>query len=463
MPRSACTSTSPLRYRPPTPGVNALNVSRDADTLIIGAGAAGLAAASELAANGHHVTVFEARKRLGGRILTDRTTTAPVPIELGAEFIHGESPAVMRWLAAARDVAIDASRERWSVAGGGLRRADGGLRELNRVFARLSAPHPDVSFAEYLERHRRSVPPAIRRRARMLVEGFDAADVTRISAREVLDEWSGPAAADGPTFRPGRGYDTLIQAIRDTLPADRATLQLGTIVREVAWRKGRVTIDAERHGEPVRLQAARTIVTLPLGVLQLPAASPHAVRFTPELRAKRSALEHLATGPVIKVVMQFARPFWAELDGSRYRNAAFFFAPQATFPTFWTSLPLRSSVLVAWCAGSRAQALVGKTRDEILTSVVASLRSLFGRRNYHAMLESVSFHDWQADPFACGAYSYVMTGGTRARRALAVPVEDTLFFAGEACDTEGAAATVGGALQSGARAARQVLERVAAS
>lgn len=440
-----------------------MSLTGEADTLIIGAGAAGLAAASELASHGHPVLVLEARERLGGRILTDRTALAPVPIELGAEFIHGESPPVLRWLEAAKDVAIDASWERWTVQGAGLRPADGDLRELKRAFARLSAPRHDMSFAEYLERHRRSVPPAIRRLARMIVEGFDAADVTRISAREVLDEWSGPAAVAGPTFRPARGYDTLIQAIRDTLPADLATVQPGTIVREIAWRKGRVKVEAERHGERVRIEAARAIVTLPLGVLQLPPASPHAVRFTPELRDKGSALGHLASGPAIRVVLTFSRPFWAELNGSRYRNAAFFFAPRATFPTFWTSLPVRTSILVAWCAGSNAAKLAGKNKDEIVASVMASLRTVFGRRNYRSMLESVAWHDWQADPFACGAYSYVMTRGARARRALAEPVDDTLFFAGEACDTDGESATVGGALESGARAARQLLAHMAAS
>jgi monoamine oxidase len=440
-----------------------LTVSRDADTLIIGAGAAGLAAASELVANDRHVLIVEARERIGGRILTDRSTLSPIPIELGAEFIHGESPALLRRLAAARDVVIDAPRERWIVQSTGLRRADARLKALKRVFGRLSRPKRDMSFAEYLDRHRRSMPPAIRELARMMVEGFDAADAARISALEVLDEWSGPVAADAPTFRPGRGYDALMASIRDALPAERAVLQFGTVVRAITWAKGQVTIEAERHGEPARFEAERAIVTLPLGVLQLPADSPNAVRFDPELPGKRRSLVQLGAGPVAKVVMQFARPFWAELDGARYRNAAFFFAPQATFPTFWTSLPLRSSVLVAWCAGSRTRALIGKTRDEILASVMASLRVLFGRRNYRSMLEAVSWHDWQTDPFACGAYSYVMTGGGRARRSLAAPVADTLFFAGEACDTEGSAGTVGGALQSGARAARQVIDATATS
>jgi monoamine oxidase len=249
----------------------------------------------------------------------------------------------------------------------------------------------------------------------------------------------------------------LIQSIRQTLRAEHATLQFGTIVRAIAWRKGGVTIEAERHGEPIRIQAARAIITLPLGVLQLPAASPNSVRFNPELRSKRRALMHLAAGPAIKVVLSFARPFWAEVQRSRYRNAAFFFAPQAKFPTFWTSLPLRTSMLVAWCAGPNAERLAGKGDDEIIASVMDSLRAIFGRRNYASLLENVSWHDWQGDPFSCGAYSYVLTHGARARRWLARPLEDTLFFAGEACDTDGEAATVGGALQSGIRAAQQVL------
>jgi monoamine oxidase len=435
-----------------------MSVSEEADTLIIGAGAAGLAAASELVSNGHHVLVLEARERLGGRVLTDRKTLAPVPIELGAEFIHGESHVLLSRLKAANDVAIDASRERWIVQGARLRRAGEQLQQLKRIFGRLSAPDRDMSFAEFLQRHRRSVPPAARQLACRMVEGFDAADVSRISAREVLQEWSGPAAADGPTFRPARGYDALMQSIRHTLPADRATLQLGSIVRSVTWRKGRVTIEAQRHGETIRVQAARAIVTLPLGVLQLPPASPDSVRFTPELRSKRKALAHLAAGPAIKVVMNFARPFWTELHEGRYREAAFFFAPQATFPTFWTTLPLRTSILVAWCAGPKADQLAGKGGKAVIASVMDSLRAIFGRLDYSSLLEYVSWHDWQRDPFSCGAYSYVMTHGASARRSLAEPVDDTLFFAGEACDTGGEAATVGGALQSGARTAQRVLE-----
>ena len=439
-------------------------VSEDAATLIVGAGAAGLAAAAELTSADHNVVILEARDRLGGRILTDRTNCAPVPIEHGAEFIHGASSTVMSWLRTANQVAVDAPRNRWMVQAGTLRPGNEVLQELKRRFDRISPPRRDLAFADFLRRHTRSLPPAVRELACMMVQGFDAADASRISAIEVLEEWSGDSAADAPTFRPAQGYDALIHSIRQSLKAKRATLHLGTVVREIAWRKGRVVIDAHRHGEAVRIEAARAIVTLPLGVLQLPPASAGSVRFVPELRSKRSALMHLATGPVIKVVMVFARPFWAELHDCRYRDASFFFAPKAPFPTFWTSLPQRTSILVAWAAGPNASRLADKNRDEIIGAVFDSLRATFDRRlNYGAMLESASWHDWQRDPFACGAYSYLLAKGANARRSLARPLDDTLFFAGEACDTQEEAATVGGALQSGTRAARQVLESAAGS
>ncbi|HSC05824.1 MAG TPA: FAD-dependent oxidoreductase, partial [Steroidobacteraceae bacterium] len=101
----------------------------------------------------------------------------------------------------------------------------------------------------------------------------------------------------------------------------------------------------------------------------------------------------------------------------------------------------------------------GQDKDQVLAHVLDSLRALFGRRvSYSSLLESVSWHDWQNDPYSCGAYSYVLAKGAKARGALARPIEDTLFFAGEAADAKGDAGTVGGALQSGERVARDVLE-----
>ena len=103
--------------------------------------------------------------------------------------------------------------------------------------------------------------------------------------------------------------------------------------------------------------------------------------------------------------------------------------------------------------------MAGLPGPAIVRNAVAALKSLFGNQcDVESQLETSYFHDWQRDPYARGAYAYVKTGGSRARKALAAPLKETLYFAGEASDYEGEAGTVAGALHSGMRAARQMLE-----
>jgi monoamine oxidase len=185
---------------------------------------------------------------------------------------------------------------------------------------------------------------------------------------------------------------------------------------------------------------------------------PGAVQFTPTLDRKHEALAALASGAALKVILLFRRPFWEEIEGGRYRQAGFFQAPQAQFPTFWTALPQRVPMLVAWAGGPRARCMSGASVAEIVHCAVESAQSLFGTAcEVASELAGAYVHDWQSDPHAAGAYSYVQVGGEGARKALAAPLADTLFFAGEATDYEGENGTVAGALQSGLRAARDVL------
>jgi monoamine oxidase len=176
------------------------------------------------------------------------------------------------------------------------------------------------------------------------------------------------------------------------------------------------------------------------------------------LSGKKKALRGLAPSPVIKVALRFRTAFWEARAGGRYANAAFLRAPGAPyFPSFWTALPVRAPLLVAWAGGPRATRLSGTGAPNMIRRAEESLRSLFGPRTPHA--EAAYVHDWQEDPYARGAYSYVTVGGQGARRALAQPLRDTLYFAGEATDYEGEHGTVAGALRSGTRAARDLMKR----
>jgi monoamine oxidase len=435
--------------------------SESADILVIGAGAAGLAAAAELAPSGRSVLVLEARERTGGRVWSLGVPRVPVPVELGAEFIHGRPQVLFSLLRKAGLAAVDRTGSAWHVERGRLCRADGAFAEIRRAIRKARRPVKDVSFETYLEREMRRLSPRARLLARRRVEGYDAADPTRVSALAILAEWSGEDDAAAPShFRPLGGYGAVLAALESALEGSCVEIRRETVVRSVRWERGRVEVEGTSCGASFRASAARAIITLPLGVLKLAQEEPNAVRFVPALAQKRKALDRLAPSPALKVVMRFSEPFWEKIDRGRYADAAFFRASNTAFPVFWTALPVRIPLLTAWAGGPHAERMANLDTEEIVARAVASAKTLFGARaRIERRLEAAWVHDWQRDPFARGAYSYVLVSGGGARRTLALPIADTLFFAGEATDAAGEHGTVAGALQSGIRAAREALTR----
>ena len=157
-------------------------------------------------------------------------------------------------------------------------------------------------------------------------------------------------------------------------------------------------------------------------------------------------------GTATRITLVFRERFWE----AAVPNLSFLFALENTPPTWWTSAPNPSPALTGWLAGPRAlRAATGAAlKDQALTT----LATVFKRNDLPALLTSFHTHDWQADPYSLGAYSYAPAGALTASDDLAVPVENTLYFAGEHTDTTGHWGTVHAALRSGQRAAAQILE-----
>jgi monoamine oxidase len=432
------------------------------DVIVIGAGAAGLIAAGELAAAGRSVVVLEARDRVGGRIWTRREAGLAVPVELGAEFIHGPAPVTRGLLARAGVPAVDSSDLHLALREGRIEPRDDFFPRLLHALEQTDVlTRQDMSFDTFLEEHLATVlSPAERARARRMAEGFDAADPARASARAIVAEWTGDTLGGAPQSRPRDGFESLLAALLAPLQGGRVRLHLQATVREVRWSRGTVEVRSDFLGTPCTVRAPRALVTVPLGVLQQPAGATAAVQFSPALTMKREALHGLASGPVVKVLLRFATSFWDTLYDARYQGVSFFHCPDTEVPTFWTAAPAHAPLLVAWAGGPRVARIAGggATAESVVRTALASVQALFGDAvDVAAELTGYYYHDWQHDPFACGAYSYVTVGGSGARHALALPVDGTLFFAGEATNTDDDAGTVEGAVQSGLRAAREML------
>ena len=437
--------------------------------LVLGAGAAGLAAARVLSQAGLRVTVIEARPRVGGRILTLHDSRAPIPLELGAEFIHGERAETLS-VAQAAGLAVLEMPGFHEVVTAGRFKPMGDFWELvdrmnHDLARRVASRGKDFPVSEYLDSAR--VPASRRGMLRDFLQGFYAAHPERLSAQSLAADADSAEERDevgGKQFRIANGGDTLMKWLRDGLDPDRTEVRLSTVAEAVQWKQHAVSV-ACRGGDraplpPLTGRAA--VITLPLAILKA-----GAVRFDPALPGKQRALAGIETGQVFKIVLRFRRAFWDKPEFLKERRAKsgsngsglnFLHAHGTEVPTWWTTLPVRSPVLTGYVGGVAAEQLLAEEPPSRLERSLVALSEILAvpRRELEEQLDAWASHDWRADPFARGAYSYIGVGGSGAPRALGRPVEGTLFFAGEA--TNGAEiGTVAGALSSGRRVARDVL------
>jgi monoamine oxidase len=415
------------------------------DALIIGAGAAGLMAARELARAGKRVVVLEASHRMGGRMLTLFETRAGMPIELGAEFVHGDAPVTTRLLDEARLATVPVSGEHVRSDRGELSPQGPIWARMARVFAKMNAERKtDRSFQEFLDTRPGGAPLARDRElALAFVQGFDGANPALISEKS-LAEQGNPTEGAAHARRIVNGYAALVVHLEREVAG---LVRLETAAQHIAWGDAGVRV-TDRTGT---VHAARAVVlTVPLPLLQ------DGVRLEPDVPALRRAVNQLLMGHVARVCVVVRERFWEE----KARKLAFVHAPRRPLTVWWTQHPVQAPVLVGWAGGPAALELTNSGAIEDVA--IAELGHVFRMRRARAesLVESIYWHDWSNDPFVRGAYSYVGVGGVSAPRTLARSIAGRVFLAGEATDAA-SGGTVEAALASGERAARAVLRALA--
>ena len=462
-------------------------MSSKADVVIIGAGAAGLAAARELTRHGLRVVVLEARDRVGGRIHTIRDTGSAIPIELGAEFVHGGAPITRKLLREGGLPLVDVAGERYQSDRRGFVRLADYWSRLGRILRLLENDRkPDRSFADFLaERPGGHKLARERSLASQWVRGFQAADPGIVSER-AMAEGSPDDGQDRAIARTVDGYASLV----NLLAADVPDVRLDAPVSRISWTRGHVTA----LGESVETTARAAIITCPVpllshwgqtqkknwgqtqkklggqtrNVLDGPNGGDGSIAFDPALpAAHQRALDQLATGDIVRASLVLDEPFWrskAVGKNKSLRCLSFVHAGHDGMPVCWTTYPVESPVLVAWFGFPESAELVAKSRDEIESETISAVARLFHTtpRTLERRVRACYFHNWSTDPLTRGAYSYARVGGSDAEKTLSRSIEGTIWLAGEAYDSEGRTGTVEGAIGSGQRAARlavQALER----
>jgi monoamine oxidase len=341
---------------------------------------------------------------------------------------------------------------------------------LNALMDLMSLDQPDQTFQDFLvslpddEASRKAKSVATR-----YVQGFHAARIDRIGVHGLIKANQAEDEVEGNNgFRIPGGYDLVTQALHDEAVAGGALLRLDTIVKAVHWSSGGVEVICMSNGSTETFTGSCVLITLPLGVLQAQTDDFGAVRFIPDLpEEKQTAIRGLEMGHVVHITLRFRERFWEKLsprgDGvsENFRDLGFIHYPETPFPTWWTLLHIRAPLLVGWIGGPNAEHLkgAGLSQDELLNEALKSLQVIFGVSEswLRQLLVSSHTHNWSSDPFTRGGYAYLPVGGLKAQQTLAQSVNKVLFFAGEATSV-GHVGTVHGAIESGLRAAKEILK-----
>lgn len=431
----------------------------DADVIIVGAGVAGLTCAEILAEAGLSVLILEGRDRVGGRILTHYDEKDLFPIELGAEFVHGEHPLLIKRIEAAGLRLRQINEEPWCKEEDGLQKCGEFWAQTEKVLDSLRVTRPDRSFAQFLKTPKgRSFTTDARDSAVRYVEGFNAARANEISVNSLVHGLRTEEKIDGDKqFRIVNGYAALVADIYLRLQKLGVRVETGCEVRRVHWKKNAVRVHVrDMH----RLITARQAVfTIPLGVLQA-----GSIKFSPALTKKQNAAKKLRMGEVVRVALRFRERFWENIrpqpGGATLRRMGFLFSQDPVFPTWWTQMSSHAPLLVGWSPSWHTRTLAGRSQAAIARRALTSLSRILeiSERELRSVLLESHLHDWQADRFSLGAYSYVKRSGEPAIRELSRVEDHTLFFAGEHTVSDGTNGTIHGAIESGSRAARELLK-----
>ncbi|PTL81597.1 NAD(P)/FAD-dependent oxidoreductase [Vitiosangium sp. GDMCC 1.1324] len=425
--------------------------------VVIGAGAAGLKAARDLARKGATVTVLEARNRVGGRAWTD--TSLGTPVDLGCRWLHGviskdlTNPRSNPWARIARQLGTEAYEEPeienhlfHGTTEGEMEMLWNVYDELERSIVEAGEQGQDRAASEVVPLPgARPVALVARTMLGPLEESTELDNFSTLDKARVSDE--------GSNFLWSKGYGELIKSYgkRVCEGYDKLKIHFSHVVKRILWDGPTVRVKVEVEGKDVLFEADAVVVTVPTACIN----DEDGLKFEPPLPTQtRTALTNLPLGHYLKVALKFKDKL---MEQPRNNCTLYQSGGDTPFRKFTLNLD-GSTIAVAYAGGQRAAELAMHPPEDVARLALEALELTLGDKLGDKLADPPNqlVYNWTTDPFSRGAYSYMRPGGGDARKVLATPIDGRLYFAGEACWVT-AYGTAHGAYWSGKQAALNVL------
>lgn len=415
------------------------------DVIVVGAGAAGLSAAKELAEADYHVCILEASGIAGGRISTIREGFQNY-VEAGAEFIHGKLPFTFKLLKEA-SLSYETVEGKMIGVENGIKQTEEHDGHWDEFMRKLKKLRKDVTVLQFLEDNFSSPEyKHLRQAVQRFSEGFDLADISKASILAIKDEWKN---IDKKQFRVKGGYIQLIDHLVHCCRQMNTEFYFNSCVNKIEYENENVTVSTTDNK---KFNAKNLVITVSPGVLQ-----SGAIQFKPELTDHAAAIHGLGFGNVIKFILEFKTCFWKKLD-----DQTGFLLTDEEIPTWWTQLPAESNLLTGWLGGPNATNKVFEPEASLLQTALLSLSSIFHIPPAILRKELTNYKiiQWLNQPYIKGGYSYQTLHSIQATKILSTPLENTVYFAGEAISNSESLGTVESALQSGFDTATKIRQHL---
>ncbi len=433
------------------------------DSVIVGAGTAGLACGIELLKRKKSFAIFEARPRIGGRILTRQSKVSQLPVELGPEFIHGYPSEIMSLTDSSKLPFYDVTdlhytfqkkkpvhlvKEYWDI--------------LQNILEKIPRnPEKDQTVKSFLNNHK--INSWAKSHFTSFVEGFHSANLNLMGTQGLLstEEVTEDDKNGSELFRWKNGYgEFLSEFVTSAGKSFLSHLRFDSVLKKIDWSQKQIKLQFhnQKTSRWIKVICRKLILTVPIGVLKAPARAVAGIEWLPyPPPSLTKSLEFVHMGHVEKLNFTFKNRFWEDL--TEKQSAFFHTTPDHYFPTWWTQMPMRSPHLVAWQGGPKAEEMKSWKTEAKITAALKTL-ALLSRKTKTSLVKEIidcETHNWSSDPFALGAYSYVGVDGSGIAKNLTKVLEGRIIIAGEGSVTGSGRGTVHGALASGLRAAKQAL------